>query len=228
MIKHMNKDVKKAITSRRSVRKFLSTEISKDVIEDILTVSARAPSGTNIQPWNVHVLLGESKSKVCKASCDAFYDPKIEKKNERIHYMEDFREPYLARRRKVGWDLYALLNIKKGDYEKTKSFHVQNFNFFNAPVGLIFTIEKDLGWMSWLDYGMFIQNICVAARAYGLDTCPQAAWGQMHKVISSILNIKDGHIIHCGMSLGYEDKNADVNKLKTVREDLNTFTQFHE
>ncbi len=228
MIKHMNEDVKKAITSRRSVRKFLSTEISKDVIEDILTVSARAPSGTNIQPWNVHVLLGESKSKVCKASCDAFYDPKIEKKNERIHYMEDFREPYLARRRKVGWDLYALLNIKKGDYEKTKSFHVQNFNFFNAPVGLIFTIEKDLGWMSWLDYGMFIQNICIAARAYGLDTCPQAAWGQMHKVISPILNIEDGHIIHCGMSLGYEDKNADVNKLKTVREDLNTFTQFHE
>ena len=99
----MNEDVKKAITSRRSVRKFLSTEISKDVIEDILSVSARAPSGTNIQPWNVHVLLGESKSKVCKASCDAFYDPKIEKKNERIHYMEDFREPYLARRRKVGW-----------------------------------------------------------------------------------------------------------------------------
>ena len=228
MIKHMNEDVKKAITSRRSVRKFLSTEISKDVIEDTLTVSARAPSGSNILPWNVHVLLGESKSKVCKASCDAFYDPKIEKKNERIHYMEDFREPYLARRRKVGWDLYALLNIKKGDYEKTKSFHVQNFNFFNAPVGLIFTIEKDLGWMSWLDYGMFIQNICVAARAYGLDTCPQAAWGQMHKVISPILNIEDGHIIHCGMSLGYEDKNADVNKLKTVREDLNTFTQFHE
>ena len=95
-------------------------------------------------------------------------------------------------------------------------------------MGLIFTIEKDLGWMSWLDYGMFIQNICIAARGYGLDTCPQAAWGQLNNFIAPLLNIKDNHIIHCGISIGFEDKNAEVNKLRTVREDLNVFTVFHE
>jgi len=224
----MNKDIKNAIISRRSVRKFLSKGINKEIIEDILNVSARAPSGTNIQPWNVHVLTGSARDRICKKASSAFLDPKIDKKNDRLHYMDNFRDPYITRRRKVGWDLYELLNIKKGDYEKTKAFHVQNFNFFDAPVGLLFTIEKDLGWMSWLDYGMFLQNICIAARGYGLHTCPQAAWGQMNNVLSPLLNIKDNHIIHCGISLGWEDENAEVNKLRTVREDINTFTTFHE
>ena len=224
----MNKDIKNAIISRRSVRKFLSKGINKEIIEDILNVSARAPSGTNIQPWNVHVLTGSARDRICKKASSAFLDPKIDKKNDRLHYMDNFRDPYITRRRKVGWDLYELLNIKKGDYEKTKAFHVQNFNFFDAPVGLLFTIEKDLGWMSWLDYGMFLQNICIAARGYGLHTCPQAAWGQMNNVLSPLLNIQDNHIIHCGISLGWEDENAKVNKLRTVREDINTFTTFHE
>jgi|TARA_B110000858_G_C17747061_1_gene447841 nitroreductase len=224
----MNKDIKNAIISRRSVRKFLSKGINKEIIEDILNVSARAPSGTNIQPWNVHVLTGSARDRICKKASSAFLDPKIDKKNDRLHYMDNFRDPYITRRRKVGWDLYELLNIKKGDYEKTKAFHVQNFNFFDAPVGLLFTIEKDLGWMSWLDYGMFLQNICIAARGYGLHTCPQAAWGQINNVLSPLLNIQDNHIIHCGISLGWEDENAEVNKLRTVREDINTFTTFHE
>ena len=224
----MNKDIKNAIISRRSVRKFLSKGINKDIIEDILNVSARAPSGTNIQPWNVHVLTGSARDRICKKASSAFLDPKIDKKNDRLHYMDNFRDPYITRRRKVGWDLYELLNIKKGDYEKTKAFHVQNFNFFDAPVGLLFTIEKDLGWMSWLDYGMFLQNICIAARGYDLHTCPQAAWGQINNVLSPLLNIQDNHIIHCGISLGWEDENAEVNKLRTVREDINTFTTFHE
>ena len=224
----MNKDIKNAIISRRSVRKFLSKGINKEIIEDILNVSARAPSGTNIQPWNVHVLTGSARDRICKKASSAFLDPKIDKKNDRLHYMDNFRDPYITRRRKVGWDLYELLNIKKGDYEKTKAFHVQNFNFFDAPVGLLFTIEKDLGWMSWLDYGMFLQNICIAARGYGLHTCPQAAWGQINNVLSPLLNIQDNHIIHCGISLGWEDENAEVNKLRTVREDINNFTTFHE
>lgn len=224
----MNKDIKNAIISRRSVRKFLSKGINKEIIEDILNVSARAPSGTNIQPWNVHVLTGSARDRICKKASSAFLDPKIDKKNDRLHYMDNFRDPYITRRRKVGWDLYELLNIKKGDYEKTKAFHVQNFNFFDAPVGLLFTIEKDLGWMSWLDYGMFLQNICIAARGYGLHTCPQAAWGQMNNVLSPLLNIQDNHIIHCGISLGWEDEKAEVNKLRTVREDINNFTTFHE
>ena len=224
----MNKDVKEAIITRRSVRYYSSKKIKKEIVEDILKVASRAPSGTNIQPWNVHVLMGESLNQFTQKAVNIFLDDQLIKKNERIHYMEKFREPYLARRRKVGWDLYNLLGIKKGEYEKTKDFHSQNFNFFNAPVGMIFTIEKDLGWMSWLDYGMFIQNICVAARGYGLHTCPQAAWGQMHNYLAPMLSITGNHIIHCGLSLGWEDDTKKVNNLRTVREDLNNFVTFHE
>ena len=140
--------------------------------------------------------------------------------------MEKYREPYLSRRRKVGWDLYQILNIKKGDYKKTKEFHSQNYEFFGAPVGIIFSIEKDLGWMSWLDYGMFLQNMCLAARSFGLHTCSQAAWGLVYKKANKILKIKKNLTIHCGMALGYVDQNAEVNSLNTEREEINSFCKF--
>jgi len=224
----MNIEVKDAIISRRSIRQFTSEPISNEVITDILEVAARAPSGTNIQPWKVHVLTGSMKNEVCATASESFLDSKKNNKNDRLHYMEKFRDPYITRRRKVGLDLYALLDIKKGDYEKTKSFHVQNFSFFGAPLGLIFTIEKDLGWMSWLDYGMFLQNICIAARAYGLHTCAQASWSGVHEDISPLLKISENHLIHCGMSIGMEDKQAVVNKLRTDRADLDDFVTFYE
>ena len=222
-----NIDIEEAIISRRSVRAYLKKEVTKETIKNILLTSRRAPSGTNIQPWNVHVLLGSKLEKVCKAAQNAFLNEKEKHKNDRLHYMEVFREPYISRRRKVGWDLYSILGIKKGDYDKTKSFHSQNFNFFGAPVGLIFTIEKDLGWMSWLDYGMFIQNICLASRNYDLHTCPQASWGQMNEILMSLIDIPDNHIVHCGMSLGFEDQKAEVNKLYTEREPLEKFVNFY-
>jgi len=224
----INENVKEAIISRRSIRQFSSKPVNKEVVKNILEVASRAPSGTNIQPWNVHVLMGNSLKLFKEKATSVFLDEKLEKKNDRIHYMENFRDPYITRRRKVGWDLYNLLGIKKGEYEKTRDFHSQNFQFFNASVGMIFTIEKDLGWMSWLDYGMFIQNICVAARGCGLHTCPQAAWAQLHNYIAPILGINGNHIIHCGLSLGYEDKSAKVNELRTVRENIDNFVTFHE
>ena len=223
-----NQYVKHAIMSRRSVRKFMDKKVEKDIVVDILETASRAPSGTNIQPWNVHVLTGNSLKMFTEKASSFFLDDSYEKKNDRIHYMEKFRDPYISRRRKVGWDLYDILGIKKGDYDKTKKFHSQNFKFFNAPVGMIFTIERDLGWMSWLDYGMFLQNICIAARGYGLHTCPQAAWGQLHDHIAPLLRITDNHIIHCGLSLGWEDEKAEINELRTEREDVKGFTIFHE
>tara|TARA_B100001123_G_C14972181_1_gene892097 strand:- start:32 stop:712 length:681 start_codon:yes stop_codon:yes gene_type:complete len=222
-----NIDLEEAIISRRSVRAYLDKKVNKKIIESILLVARRAPSGTNIQPWNVHVLTGSKLEKVSKESQDAFINEKKLHQNDRLHYMEVFREPYVSRRRKVGWDLYSILGIKKGEYNKTKLFHAQNFNFFGAPVGLIFTIEKDLGWMSWLDYGMFIQNICLASRNYDLHTCPQASWGQMNEILKSHISIPENHIVHCGMSLGYEDQKAEVNKLYTEREALNKFVHFY-
>ena len=220
-------DVDEAITSRRSVRAFKSDAVPRETVAHILEVASRAPSGTNIQPWHVHVFTGDSLTSLSDAVLDAYWNEPEKHSNDRLHYMEDWRDPYLARRRKIGWDLYGLLGIKKGEREKTREFHSRNFKFFNAPVGMIFTIDRDMGWMSWLDYGMFMENICIAARGQGLHTCPQAAWGQYHDVIEKHLALPPEQVVHCGMSLGFEDTTAKVNSLATVREPLDTFVTFH-
>ncbi len=219
--------IQEAILSRRSIRSFLEKDIPIKTIKEILKIAARAPSGTNIQPWKVNVLSGGFLTKFKKKVKLEFLENGENHSVDRLHYMEKFREPYLKRRRKVGWDLYNILDIQKGDFIKTKNFHAKNFDFFDAPIGLIFSIEKDLGWMSWLDYGMFMQNICLTARSYGLHTCSQAAWGMMHKKVEQLLEIDANSIVHCGMALGYENLENKINDLKTNREGLEEFVTYN-
>lgn len=218
--------VDEAITSRRSVRAFLSKPVPREMVEHLLEVAARAPSGTNLQPWKVRVLGGEKREALSKAVLHAFDNEADQHQNANRYYPAKFREPYISRRRKIGWDLYGLLGIEKGDKEKMHTQHGRNYLFFDAPVGLVFTIDKDLEIGSWLDYGMFLQNIMVAARGAGLHTCPQAAWAQYHKVIRDVLEIPDTEDIVCGMALGYENIDAVENTLRTVREPVASFAQF--
>ena len=218
--------VNEAIRSRKSVRSFRKKSVSIKVIKEILYEASFSPSGSNTQPWNVHVLTGDKLKDFTNKSKNEFLRNSDLLTLERLNYMKKYREPYKSRRRKVGWDLYQILDIKKGDYEKTKKFHAQNYEFFGAPMGLIFSIEKDLGWMSWLDYGMFIQSICLLARNYGLHTCPQAAWGLIYKKANKLLGLKENFTVHCGMAIGYENYKSPVNKLKTSRDELSVFCQF--
>ena len=219
--------VDEAIRSRRSVRAYKPDPVPQETITHILEVASRAPSGTNMQPWHVHIFTGDALNSLTSSVLDAFWNEPDEHKSDRQHYLEKIRDPYLARRRKVGWDLYGILGIGKGEREKTREFHAQNYKFFGAPVGMIFTIDHDMGWMSWLDYGMFIQNICIAARGQGLHTCPQAAWASYHDVVEKHLGLPEIQLVHCGMSLGYEDTEAAVNTLETVREPVEEFVTFH-
>ncbi|MFZ5547667.1 MAG: nitroreductase [Pseudomonadota bacterium] len=217
-----------AIISRRSIRAFLPTPVARETIEEILAVAARAPSGTNTQPWRVHVLTGEAKTRL-SARIRAVYDNPAERSQhteEYAYYPTEWRAPYIDRRRKVGWDLYGLLGIGKADKERMHAQHGRNYEFFDAPVGLIFTIERVMQQGSWLDYGMFLQNVMVAARARGLDTCPQAAFTQFHRVIAEELALGSQDMVVCGMSLGYADPEAVENTLVTEREPVAGFTRF--
>ncbi len=220
-------DIREAIRTRKSVRKFKKKKISIKIIKEILETASYSPSGSNTQPWNVHILTGKSLKSFTKDAKREFLLNGSKLKLERLNYMEKYREPYLARRRKVGWDLYQILGIQKGDYKKTQQFHSQNYEFFGAPVGLIFAIEKDLGWMSWLDYGMFMQNICLVSRSYGLHTCSQAAWGLLYKKINRLLKLKSNYTVHCGMAIGYMQENAKINNLQTEREKTSVFCKFY-
>lgn len=219
-----------AITSRKSIRAFLPTPVPRETIEEILRVASRAPSGTNTQPWNVWVLTGESKAELSRKILAAYDDPEeaATHKEEYAYYPVEWRSPFIDRRRKIGWDLYGLLKIGKTDKSRMHDQHGRNYSFFDAPVGLMFTIDRVMQQGSWLDYGMFLQNIMVAARARGLDTCPQAAFTQFHRIIMEHLGAPAGHMLVCGMSLGHADPNAVENALVTEREPVSGFARFLE
>jgi nitroreductase len=222
--------VDRAITSRRSVRAFLPRPVERDTIEQILRVASRAPSGTNTQPWRVHVLTGQAREQLSRRLLAAFDDP-LERERHReefAYYPTEWRSPYVDRRRKLGWDLYALLGIGRADKARMHAQHGRNYRFFDAPVGMIFTIDRSLRQGSWLDYGMFLQSIMVAARARGLDTCPQAAFAPFHGVITAQLGLPASEMVVCGMALGWADPDAPENALVTEREQVSGFTRFLE
>jgi nitroreductase len=217
-----------AITSRRSIRAFLPTPVPRETIERILAVASRAPSGTNTQPWKVTVLTGDAKTRLSAAIRRAYDDPaeRARHAEEYVYYPTEWVSPYIDRRRKVGWDLYGLLGITKTDKAGMHAQHGRNYDFFDAPVGLIFTIDRVLQQGSWLDYGMFLQNVMVAARARGLDTCPQAAFTQWHRIIAEPLQLPASEMVVCGMALGHADPDAPENALVTERAPVAEFTRF--
>jgi nitroreductase len=222
-----------AITSRFSCRAFLrEREVPRATIEEILTVASRAPSGTNTQPWKVYVLQGRSRDaladKVCAAHDAVYADPALsaEYREEYEYYPTKWVSPYIDRRRENGWSLYGLLGIAKGEKDKMHAQHQRNYRFFDAPVGLMFTIDRVLGRGSLMDYGMFLENIMVAARARGLHSCPQAAWNGYAKVILPHIGAGADEMLVCGMSLGYADLQAPVNGFHTPREPAASFTRW--
>ena len=223
-----------AIENRFSARAFLPTPVPRETLEDILRVARRAPSGTNAQPWKVYVLQGAKKDelvqKVCAAHDELRQHPELETKYraDYDYYPRHWVDPYLARRRQNGWSLYGLLGIGKGDKDAMHAQHQRNFRFFDAPVGLMFTLDRVMGRGSLVDYGMFLQNIMVAARARGLHTCPQAAWNDYASIVLPHVGATADEMLVCGMSLGHADEAALVNTYSTPREEVANFTHWVE
>jgi len=222
------RDADEAIVTRQSIRAFLPTPVPRETVEDILRVAARAPSGTNIQPWKVHVVAGEKRAELTRRVLAAFDDPEEAKRHTReyAYYPEKWVSPFIDRRRKIGWDMYGLLGITKGDFEKTHRQHGRNYAFFGAPVGLMITMDRSMERGSLVDCGMFLQALMTAARARGLDTCPQAAWLEYHRIIAEVIGMPANETLVCGMSLGYADPDAKINTLQTEREPVAGFATF--
>ena len=223
-----------AIETRQSMREFLPAPVPRDIMVHLLELASRAPSGTNTQPWKAYVLQGASKDslveKVCRAHDALRENPALasEYKEEYDYYPEKWVSPYIDRRRENGWGLYGLLGITKGDKDKMHAQHQRNYRFFDAPVGLMFTIDRVLGRGSLVDYGMFLQGLMVAARGHGLHTCPQAAWNGFAKIILPHIGAGADEMLVCGMSLGYADETALVNTFRTPRVSAEEFTMWLE
>ncbi len=221
-----------AITARLSARAFTAQQVPRETIAELLRVASRAPSGTNTQPWKVYVLQGDSRdtlvNKVCAAHDALRADPTLASQycEEYDYYPEKWVSPYIDRRRENGWSLYGLLGIGKGDKDKMHLQHQRNYHFFDAPVGLMFTIDRVMGRGSLLDYGMFLQSLMVSARAHGLHTCPQAAWNGFSSIVLPHIGAGPTEMLVCGMALGYADAADLVNTFNTPRVPVNDFTHW--
>jgi len=230
----MTNAVDQAITSRMSARAFTAQPVPREVLTQLLELAARAPSGTNTQPWKVYVLQGQSRdslvAKVCAAHNEIRANPDIavEYCEAYDYYPEKWVSPFIDRRRENGWSLYSLLGIAKGEKDKMHAQHQRNYRFFDAPVGLMFTLDKVMGRGSLVDYGMFLQTLMLAARGHGLHTCPQAAWNAFAKIILPHMGASDNEMLVCGMALGYADETEVVNTFHTPRESVASFTTWLE
>ena len=216
-----------AIRSRKSVRRFLPLSIPRHVVEHILAVAARAPSGNNVQPWHVHVLAGDAKQALCTDILDAASTQTGQHGAEYRYYPDNWFEPYLGRRRATGFGLYETLGIARDDQQAREQQSLRNYQFFNAPVGLLISLDRRLNTGSFMDLGMFIQNILLAARGQGLHTCAQAAFAWYHQVVRRHVPLADNDILVCGIALGHEDRAAPENSMETPREPVANFASFH-
>ena len=226
--------VEQAINTRMSARAFTSQPVPRELITQLLAQASRAPSGTNTQPWKVYVLQGKSRDtlveKVCAAHDEVRAHPEkaADYREPYDYYPEKWISPFIDRRRENGWSLYGLLGITKADKDKMHAQHQRNYRFFDAPVGLMFTLDKVMGRGSLVDYGMFLQTLMLAARGMGLHTCPQAAWNGFGSIILPHIGAGDNEMLVCGMALGYADTSEIVNTFRTPREPVESFTQWLE
>ena len=216
--------VEHAITSRRAIRAFLPDPVDPALLLRLIEVAAQAPSGTNMQPWKLRVIGAQTRERLEAALIAALDSPDLPAEEEYRYYPQTFREPYLSRRRKVGWDLYGLLGVTKGDVAGMKRQSAANLRFFGAPVALMLTVDRDLEIGSWLDLGMFVQSLLVAAQGNGLQSCPQAIFARFHPVVRRELDIPESEVVVCGIAIGHADPDAPQNGLVPEREPVENFT----
>lgn len=214
-----------ALKQRKSTRAFLNKAVSQEKITRILEAARHAPSGTNAQPWQVAIVTGNKKDELTKAMTASFQKEGIGTMDYQ-YYPTTWREPYKKRRVTCGAQLYSALKIERRDKAKRLEQWIANYRAFDAPVILFFFLDPLMQKGSFLDYGMFIQSIMLAALEEGLATCAQAALGQFPQLIKESLGYSQDTILLCGMALGYEDEDAPVNNYRTTREDVKVFCKF--
>ena len=214
------------LRQRRSVRAFKPDPVPEALVRELLEAATRAPSGTNIQPWKVHVVAGAVRARL-EAEVLAHRETNPQDTGAEFPRSGKRKEPYVSRMRALGKDMYSRIGIPKGDRAAGWAQWGRNYSFFDAPVGLIFTLDKDLDAMSFLDVGMYMQTLMLAARARGLDTCAQGAWNNYWTVTRRVLGVPEDEYIIAGMSLGYADEDHPVNGVVSEREPLEAFAVLH-
>lgn len=219
-------DVAEAMRSRQSIRAFAPDPVPMPIVRQMLELAALAPSGSNLQPWNVYVLTGGTLQRLGQAIQAAYLADEPGHVRDYNYYPGEVPEPFQSRRRACGWGLYGTLGIARGEKERMKAQRATNYNFFAAPLGMVFTISSALETGSWMDYGGFLQSLMLAARAHGLHSCAQASIAEYPAIVRAHLPVPADHKVVCGMALGYADASAPVNGFRTERAPVDEFATF--
>lgn len=219
-------NVDEALRKRISIRAYLERPVELETMRTILEDARWSPSGGNLQPWKVRVVTGEARKKVSELATTSMMSNPAGEGGEFPIYPAKLWEPYRSRRYKIGEDMYALLGISREDKPARLQWVANNYNFFGAPVGLFFVIERGMGHGQWAHLGMLMQSICLSAVHHGLGTCMQESWGMVRKTLHQHFELAENEVLYCGMALGYPDPEAPVNTLRSDREEVDGFTTF--
>jgi nitroreductase len=220
-------NVSDAIQSRMSCRAFLDTPVPLETIRSLLETAKRAPSGGNLQPWQVHVLSGAPLVEFLALVRQKLRDQPQGEGTEYPVYPPNLKEPYRSRRYKCGEDLYATIAVPREDRQRRLTQFARNYELFGAPVLLFFVIDRQMGTDQWADVGMFMQSLMLLAREHGLHTCAQEAWAAWHRTVAEFIGLAPELMLFCGMALGFRDEAAPINRLRTDRASLEEFATFH-
>ena len=220
------KSVSEAVSGRYSVRAFLDRPVDRDLVEELLALAARAPSGGNLQPWHVDVLAGPALEALkARVQATLVANPKGEGTEFPV-YPPNLPEPWRSRRFDVGERLYAAIGIKREDRPARLGQFARNYQLFGAPVGLFFSIERQFGPPQWAHLGMFIQTFMLLAVERGLGTCAQEAWAAVHRTVADQLQFPESRILYCGLALGWPDPENPINRWRSEREPVESFATF--
>jgi nitroreductase len=220
-------NVTDAVRSRMSCRAFLDTPVPLGTLREILDIAKQAPSGGNLQPWQVHVLAGQALREFVGLIRSKLPSQPQGEGTEYAVYPANLKEPYRSRRYQCGEDLYATIAVGREDKLRRLAQFARNYEFFGAPAAMFFVIDRIMGADQWADVGMFMQNVMLLARERGLHTCPQEAWASWHRSVTEFLGLPPEHMLFCGLAIGYRDESAPINALRTARAPLEEFATFH-
>lgn len=220
-------NVSEAIETRMSCRAFLPTPVPEATVRTILEQARRTPSGGNVQPWQVHVLAGaDLAGLLAKVRAAVRTQPLGEDATEYDIYPRQMGEPYKSRHRQCGEDMYATIGVAREDRAGRLAHFARNWEFFGAPVGLFFCLDRGLGPPQWSDVGMFMQSVMLLAREHGLHTCAQEAWSRWPTIVRAHLGLPPELLMFSGMALGYRDDAHPINRLRTARATVDEFASF--
>lgn len=220
-------DVFEAVSSRMACRWFLDKPVDSSVIKELIRGASRAASDGNMQPWNIYALTGEPLAEFKHKVAEFVENNDLSKLETEFPMVPDnLKEPYLHRKFRQGEQLYGALDIDRDNGAARLEQRKRGYRFFNAPVGLFVTIDRDLGPSQWADLGGYINTLAILARGYGLDTCPQLSWLRLHRLIGEFLKLPARQMLYCGMGIGYRDPDNPVNRYRSERADLGEFCSF--